>query len=390
MLQSLLSAAWQRIAGAAARHPYAGTSVMIAGATALGLLVEGVLYPANLDALFLLAVFVSAFKWGRGPALFAALAGTVVFDFCFIPPRFSFAVSDLSYCVTLSVFVIVAATTSELVSRAHDLIREQSARTRAEATVQAKDALLNKIAHELRQPLTPIRAWVEILRLSGGNAERTARGVAGLERNAELLARLVDDLLDASRIHVGKLCVQRKRITLAPLIERSLEDATIAAAEKGVTLQCAVEPVGTVLADEHRIEQVVGNLMSNALKFTPADGRITVSLSKAGGRARLVVADSGEGIPRDFIPQVFEAFSQAKARVSGQTPGLGLGLTIVKHLVDAHDGRISVESGGVGQGTTFIVELPLDNTGSEGAAIKDTEHTGAGEAVRTGNGTVLN
>jgi len=370
MLQSLISTARQHVAGAATRHPYAGTSVMMALATALGLIVEDVLYPANLDALFLLVVFVSALKWGRRPALFAASAGTLIFDFCFIPPRFSFAISVLSYSVTLVAFVIIAVTTSELASRAHDLLREQSARIRAEAVVQAKDALLRRIAHELRQPLTPIRAWVQILRLSGGDAQRMARGMAGLERNAELLARLVDDLLDASRIHAGKLCVQRKRIMLAPLIERSLEDATIAAAEKGVTLQCAVEPVGTMLGDEHRIEQVVGNLISNALKFTPADGRITVSLSKAGPVARLVVADSGEGIAREFIPKVFEAFSQAKARVSGHTPGLGLGLTIVKHLVDAHEGRISVESDGLGQGATFVVELPLENSSSEAAALK--------------------
>jgi K+-sensing histidine kinase KdpD len=387
MLQSLISTAWQRIAEAATRHPYAGISVMIAGATALGLLVRGVLYPANLDALFLLVVFVSALKWGRGPALFAASAGAVVFDFCFIPPRFSFSVSDLPYFVTLVVFVIIAVTTSELASRAHDLLREQSARARAEAVVHAKDALLKRIAHELRQPLTPIRAWVQILRLSGDDAQRTARGVAGLERNAELLARLVDDLLDASRIHVGKLCVQRKRITLAPLIERSLEDATIAAAEKGVALQCAVEQVGTVFADEHRIEQIVGNLVSNALKFTPADGRITVSLSKAGAVARLVVADNGDGIAREFIPQVFEAFSQAKARASGHTSGLGLGLAIVKHLVDAHEGRISVESDGLGQGTTVVVELPLENPSSQAAAIQVTERTG--DVVRTTNGTAL-
>jgi K+-sensing histidine kinase KdpD len=361
-MRSLIATASRRIASAVTRHPYAGTSVMMAVATVLGLIVEDVLYPANLDALFLLVVFASALKWGRGPALLAASAGTLVFDFCFIPPQFSFAISDLSYCVTLAVFVIIALTTSELASRAHDLIREQDARIQAEAVVQAKDALLRRIAHELRQPLTPIRAWVQILRLSGGDAQRTARGVAGLERNAELLARLVDDLLDASRIHVGKLRVQRTRITLAPLIERSLEDAMIAAAEKGVTLQCAVEPVGTILGDEHRIEQVVGNLVSNALKFTPADGRITVSLSKAGSVARLVVADSGEGIPREFIPKVFEAFSQAEARASGRTAGLGLGLAIVKHLVDAHEGRISVESNGLGQGTIFVVELPLENS----------------------------
>jgi two-component system, chemotaxis family, CheB/CheR fusion protein len=186
---------------------------------------------------------------------------------------------------------------------------------------------------------------------------------------------------------VGKLCVQRKRIMLAPLTERSLEGPTIAAAEKGVTLQSAVETVGTVLADEHWIEQDVGNLVSNALKFTPAGGRITVSLPKAGAVARLVVADSGEGIAPDFIPQVFEAFSQANARASGHTSGLGLGLAIVKHLVDAHEGRISVESDGPGQGTTFVVELPLENPFSETATIQDTERTG--DVVRTTNGTVL-
>jgi len=198
------------------------------------------------------------------------------------------------------------------------------------------------------------------------------------------------DLLDASRIHVGKLYVQRKRITLAPLIERSLEDATIAAAEKGVTLQCAVEPVATVLADAHTGSNrslAIWYLVSNALKFTPATGRITVSLSTTGAVARLVVADSGEGIARDFIPQVFEAFSQAKAGASGHTPGLGLGLSIVKHLLDAHEGRISVESDGLGQGTTFVVELPLENPSSEAAAMKDTERTGDG--VPTTNGTVL-
>jgi signal transduction histidine kinase len=310
---------------------------MIALATALGLLVQGALYPANLDALFLLVVFV-----------------------------------------------IIAVTTSELVSRAHDLLREQSARARAEALVHAKEALLNRIAHELRQPLTPIQSWVQILRLSGGDAQRTARGLAGVERNAELLARLVNDLLDASRIHAGKLCVQRKRIVLAPVIERSLEDATIAAAEKGVTLRCALEPVGTVLADEHRIEQVVGNLVSNALKFTPADGRITVSLSKAGALARLVVADSGEGIPREFIPHVFEPFSQAKAGASVHTPGLGLGLAIVKHLVDAHEGRISVVSDGLGQGTSFVVELPLEGPSPETPATQGTERAAEDSSYTTG------
>jgi len=333
-------------------------SLMIAAATVSGLLVRELLHPANLSALFLLVVFVSALKWGRRPALFAALTGTVVFDFCFIPPRFSFEASDLASFVTLSVFLIVATTTSELATRAHDLIHEQAARARAEAAAQAKDDLLNRIAHELRQPLTTIRGWVQILRENAGDAQPAARGLAGLERNARLLARLVEDLLDVSRIHVGKLGVQLQPVALAPLVTRALEDAMISAAEKGVTLECAVQTIPTVLADEHRIEQVVTNLLSNAVKFTPTKGRVDVSLSDIGGFARLVVSDSGEGIPPDFIPHVFEAFSQASPRA--RRPGLGLGLAIVKHLVDAHHGRVSVESPGRGRGTTFVVELPLE------------------------------
>lgn len=354
-----MSVVLDRLSASAAKHPYAAISLMIAVTTAVGLLVHDVLHPANLAGLFLLIVFGSALKWGRRPSLFAALTSTVVFDFCFIPPRFSFEASDLASFVTLSVFLIVAATTSELATRAHDLIREKAARARAEAAAQAKDDLLNRIAHELRQPLTTIRGWVQILQENAGDAQRTARGLAGLERNAHLLARLVEDLLDASRIHVGKLGVQLQPVALAPLVTRALEDAMIAAAEKGVTLECAIQPIPTVLADEHRIEQVVTNLMSNALKFTPTKGHVAVSLSDIGGFARFVVSDSGEGIPPDFIPHVFEAFSQASPH-AGQH-GLGLGLAIVKHLVDAHHGRISVESHGPGLGTTFVVELPLEN-----------------------------
>ena len=262
--------------------------------------------------------------------------------------------SDFAYLVTLFVFVAVAMTTSELASRA---VREHAARAHAEAAAQAKDALLNRIAHELRAPLTTILGWVQILQQTSSDAHRTTRGLAGLQRNAQMLARLVADLLDASRIHVGKLRVHLQPVMLGPVIRRALEDAAIAAVEKDVTLDQAIEPIGIVLADEHRIEQVVTNLVSNALKFTPAQGRVSVKLFERDGYVRLVVADTGEGIASDFLAYVFEPFTQGRSEASSQ--GLGLGLAIVKHLVDAHHGRISAESAGAGRGTTFVVELPL-------------------------------
>ena len=144
---------------------------------------------------------------------------------------------------------------------------------------------------------------------------------------------------------------------LGPVIRRAVEDAAIAAVEKDVTLDQAIEPIGIVLADEHRIEQVVTNLVSNALKFTPAQGRVSVKLFERDRYVRLVVADTGEGIASDFLAYVFEPFTQGRSEASSQ--GLGLGLAIVKHLVDAHHGRICAESAGAGRGTTFVVELPL-------------------------------
>jgi len=357
MSHSLTAAVTNRITTASSRHPYAATTLMIAAVTAFGLVVGGTLHPANLDALFLLVVFVTALEWGRRPAIFAALTSTVVFDFCFIPPRFSFAITDLAYLVTLSVFVVVAIITSELAARARDLMRAQTARAKAEALAQAKDALLNRIAHELRSPLTTILGWVQMLRADATDTQRTGRGLAGLERNAQLLARLVGDLLDVSRVHVGKLRVRLQPLALAPIVSRALEDAAILASEKRVLLECSVDPVDTVLADEHRIEQIVANLVSNALKFTPSNGRVAVRLAQDGQVVRLTVADTGAGIAADFIAHVFEPFAQADG--PEHQHGLGLGLAIVKHLVEAHHGRISVHSDGPGRGSTFVAEFPV-------------------------------
>jgi K+-sensing histidine kinase KdpD len=346
---------------------------MVAVVTAFSLAFVDVLRPANLDVLYLLVVFVSALQWGRRPALFAAVASALIFDFCFISPRFSFSISDLSYLVTTSVFMVVATATSTLAARARDLLREQAARTRAEAEAQAKDALLNRIAHELRAPLTTILGWVQMLQQNAQDAQRSARGLSGVERNARLLARLVDDLLDISRIHVGKLRVRLEPVALAPIVTRALDDAAMVAAEKHVAIRTEIKAVGTVLADEHRVEQVVVNLVSNALKFTPSGGCVSVTMVEVDGVARLSVADTGAGIPAEFIPHVFEPFAQGHTEHNHQ--GLGLGLAIVKHLIEEHHGRIAVQSLGRGQGTTFTIEFPLEN--AAGSAHADPPSAGA-------------
>ncbi|HEY7792293.1 MAG TPA: DUF4118 domain-containing protein, partial [Vicinamibacterales bacterium] len=258
-----------------AGHPHVVVAAILALTTAVGLLTFGVLGPENVEALFLLAVLVSALRAGRRPGLFAALTATVVFDFCFIPPRFSFAITDFSFFVTLSVFVLVAAVTSELASRA---IRAQTARAQAEAATDAKDSLLDAVAHELRTPLTAILGWLQILQKTAGDGERLARGLASVLRNAQLLERLVADLLDVSRIHVGKLSLEVQTIDLGPVVGRVLEDASIRAAEQRIVLDYALEPTGRVVADSERIAQVVTNLLSNALKFTPADGQVSLRL----------------------------------------------------------------------------------------------------------------
>jgi signal transduction histidine kinase len=360
---------WMSVA--ADRYPYIAVSAMVGGVTAFGFAAGPIIRTANLDVLYLLAVFVSALRWGRRPAVFCALTAGVVFDFCFIPPKFSFHISDLPYLITLVAFVTVAIITSELATRARDVILAErvradaeaaradaaAARAELEAVTQAKDVLLDRIAHELRSPLTAILGRVQLLQKTIGDPDETGRSVAKLGHSAQILARLVGDLLDLSRMHAAKLRVRLQPTALLPSVTRAVDDLAIAAAEKGVGLESTLEPVADILADPDRIEQIVNNLVSNAIKFTPQGGRITVQLRQTALAIALDVADTGVGIPADFVPHVFEPFSQSDTGVKHD--GLGLGLAIVKNLVDAHGAEISVSSPGPGKGTTFSVVFPL-------------------------------
>jgi signal transduction histidine kinase len=235
--------------------------------------------------------------------------------------------------------------------------REQHARLEAEAANRNKDEFLATVSHELRTPLTVIVGWAQLFRrrrLAGDDE----RAIDAIERAARVQSRLVEDLLDLSRAGSGQLAIHRAAVSLAASTETVLEAVRPEAEKKDIALRFALEtPIPRVFGDEERLQQIVANLMNNAIKFTPPAGRIDVRLRNANGRVELSIADTGEGIAPDLLPHVFERFRQAE-RARGATSGLGIGLAIVRHLVQEHDGAIHAASDGLGRGSTFTVTLP--------------------------------
>jgi len=238
--------------------------------------------------------------------------------------------------------------------------REQAARALAEEANRSKDELLAVISHELRSPLSAILTWTTVLRSAGVDASVQDRGLDAIERNARLQAKLIEDLLDVSRIIFGKATLKPESVDLGPLLETAAEGARAAAEKRGVTIALHPLPkLPSLTADSARMLQVFGNLLSNAIKFTPAGGRIDVRTALDGTDIVVRVADSGRGIPARFLPHVFDRFRQADASTTRREGGLGLGLAIVRHLVQQHGGSVAVESEGEGKGATFTVRLPL-------------------------------
>ena len=239
---------------------------------------------------------------------------------------------------------------------------EDDLRRRAEDLAvahRAKEDFLATLSHELRTPLNAMLGWTRLLRIGKLDAEGTARALETIERNARLQEQLIADILDVSRIVTGKLRLELRPTDLAPLVENTLDTLRPSADAKSITLNTALQALGTVLGDADRLEQVVWNLVVNAIKFTPTGGEITVSLEHHGGSAVLTVSDTGEGISPDVLPYVFDRFRQGDASVTRPHGGLGLGLSMVRHIVELHGGKSSVMSAGRGAGATFIVQLPL-------------------------------
>jgi signal transduction histidine kinase/ActR/RegA family two-component response regulator len=246
-------------------------------------------------------------------------------------------------------------------NRAKDelLIREQVIRAEAQSANRAKDEFLSILSHELRTPLNAILGWSQVLRQQKLSEEKIGRALETIERNAKSQAQLIEDILDISRIITGKLRLEARPVKLIAIIEAAIESMRVAAETKSICIQSTLDfSTPMIVGDADRLRQVIWNLLSNAIKFTPTGGQVQICLQQVETQVEISVSDTGQGINSDFLPYVFDRFSQNDSTTTRRFGGLGLGLAIARQLIELHGGTITVTSLGVGQGTTFTIKLP--------------------------------
>jgi signal transduction histidine kinase/ActR/RegA family two-component response regulator len=239
------------------------------------------------------------------------------------------------------------------------LVALHAARAEAEGASRLKDEFLATLSHELRTPLNAILGWTTMLRHRQVDGARITRALEVIERNARAQAKLIEDVLDMARIITGKLRLEIRPVALGSIIEAAVDAIRPAAEAKSITLRVDAGSVPAISGDAMRLQQVLWNLLSNAVKFTPSKGMITVTLRLVNSHAVLAVSDTGAGLPPEFLPYVFDRFRQADQSVTRGHGGLGLGLSIVKHLIELHGGTVGAESAGAGLGATFRLTLPI-------------------------------
>jgi PAS domain S-box-containing protein len=249
----------------------------------------------------------------------------------------------------------------------------------AEAASRAKDQFLATLSHELRTPLNAVVGWAHMLRSGKLDENATARAIETIDRNARAQSQLISDILDISRIVSGKLRLNVRPVDLTPVVEAALDTVRPSAEAKGIRLQAVLDPgAGPVSGDADRLQQVVWNLLANAVKFTPRGGRVQVRLSRVNSHVEVRVEDTGVGIAPEFMPHVFELFRQRDGTPSRQHGGLGLGLALVKHLIELHGGSVECASPGEQMGAVFSVKLPLMVVASPAEGVHPTVETGPG------------
>jgi signal transduction histidine kinase/ActR/RegA family two-component response regulator len=256
--------------------------------------------------------------------------------------------------------------------RARDEAEATAARLRdSQAALQrantAKDEFLATLSHELRTPMTAIIGWSQMLAEEGVDRETLTTSIDAIRRSAQVQAQLIEDLLDVSRITAGKMKIEEEAVELSPVVDAAIDTMRAAAENKHVALTSELAPALYVNGDSRRLQQITWNLIANAVKFTPEGGSVFVSLRGELNEAVIEVRDSGQGIHPDFMPHIFERFRQADSSTTRPHMGLGLGLAIVRHLVELHGGTIAAESAGEGHGSTFRVRLPLLRAHTESA-----------------------
>ena len=250
--------------------------------------------------------------------------------------------------------------------------RERSLRAQAEAAGRMRDEFLATVSHELRTPLNAILGWATMLNKNKLDPAVARRGIESIERNARAQAQLIEDLLDVSRIISGKVRLEVKPVVVTPIIHAALDAVRPAAEAKSIRLDVKIDPSAEHLrADPARLQQVIWNLLSNSLKFTPAGGEVSVSVKRTASTAEISVRDTGEGINPEFLPYAFDRFQQADSSVTRKHGGLGLGLSITRHLVEMHGGSIEARSDGKGRGATFTVRLPIPAVHAGPAEVRE-------------------
>lgn len=260
------------------------------------------------------------------------------------------------------------------IERTQLLAQEQSARLEAEASNRTKDEFLSILSHELRNPLHSILGWSDLLHKQKFDAAQMDLAIDMIQRSAKAQVQMIEDLLDISRITTGKLRLNICPIDLRSVIQAALEIVRLSAEAKNIQIECRLQPlIGQVLGDGLRLQQVIWNLLSNAIKFTPSGGSVVISLEEVNSQAQIQVSDTGIGIPNDFLPYVFDRFRQADSSTTRTNQGLGIGLSLVRYLVELHGGTVQAESPGVNLGTNIIVGLPLNTNLEENFSSCDPE-----------------
>jgi signal transduction histidine kinase/CheY-like chemotaxis protein len=318
--------------------------------------------------LFTLSVVAAAWRGGLGPGLLATALSAILAEYFFIEPLYSFRAKHsaeriellLFLCTGISISALSQARLSAEEKRQQLLVSEQDARRTAEDANRLKDEFLSTVSHELRTPLTAINGWALMLRAGRLDAAQSARALDTIVRSAKSQNQLIGDLLDVSRIISGKMRLDIASLKLGSVIEAAVDTIRPAAEAKRIHLSALLDPAAEkVSGDAERLQQVVWNLLSNAVKYAPEGGRVEVRLELADSHVEIVVADNGQGIKPEFLPYVFERFRQEDSGTSRQQGGLGLGLAIVRHIVEMHGGTVRVASEGLGKGATFTVSLPI-------------------------------
>ena len=256
------------------------------------------------------------------------------------------------------------------------LAEAEEAKRQAEEANRLKDEFLTTISHELRTPLTAVMGWISMLRSGRLDEVAAYKALETIDRNVKAQAQLIEDLLDISRIVTGKMRIDTKPLNLSSIIHMAVDSIMPAAQAKGIRLQVIIDPsTGSVLGDRDRLQQVIWNLLSNAVKFTPAGGRVQIQMEPSESHVEVTISDNGIGVDPEFLPRIFERFSQEDSSNTRSYGGLGMGLSIVKYITELHGGTAKAFSEGTAKGTTFTVALPL---AQERASVSQSQPSGTG------------